>query len=605
MRSAPLLRAAAICLLLGLQVQAQPVVSSLTPGTVDAGCASRYVTVTGNGFQVDSVASLAGRNLVTLFIDPTTLMVWVEGSLVAESGTPSLTVTNPPASVSNAVALAVMPAGAPAAPAANGHVIVAGATECQPFDLTTTPGVWNAVAVSSLTDWSLRRGAHESHHGADHCDYLLADPNVDLANDAGAIAHESGSDDALLQHAASVPLSLGVPLPVAMSATEVLKVVHFDVPTNSRLSFQVTGASSLRWEVFQSPSAGWAHRGSGVLDGVVGAPAATGDLRGGSAALVISRDAWTAGATAEALTVDISVQQSLSLVPVRSSFIASGPGGTVPSSGSASFHLATPGGPILEDLDLELHIGHAAVGELDVYLHFMPSEGSPPVPWPGVLLIDHRGGTGADFRGTRLDDAAPTSITTITAPMAPFAGDFAPENPLTAFNGVKMSGVWSLTVADDVPGNSARVERWSLRVNMPATNKVRTGSLPITSGTSAVQMGEAFCGVGDLNGDGAADFAVGAPSHGLVGLVAERAGSVTVVSGLDGATIHRIDSTEPAGDGFGAAVARIDDLNGDGLSEIAIGSPGDQSTGIPGGRVIVVSGADASIIHDILGTGLQ
>lgn len=90
-------------------------------------------------------------------------------------------------------------------------------------------------------------------------------------------------------------------------------------------------------------------------------------------------------------------------------------------------------------------------------------------------------------------------------------------------------------------------------------------------------------GAGDVDGDGTPDVVAGAPG----------ARMVLVLGGGEGREIHRVhgDSTDR---GFGAAVAGVGDLDGDGRAEFVVGAPqADSATG----RAVVFSGRDASRLH--------
>lgn len=78
------------------------------------------------------------------------------------------------------------------------------------------------------------------------------------------------------------------------------------------------------------------------------------------------------------------------------------------------------------------------------------------------------------------------------------------------------------------------------------------------------RLGSSVLGLGDVDGDGVPDFAAGATGS------AEGQGSVHVRSGADGALIARIDAPFGARV-FGETLALLDDLDGDGRAELAVG----------------------------------
>jgi hypothetical protein len=80
--------------------------------------------------------------------------------------------------------------------------------------------------------------------------------------------------------------------------------------------------------------------------------------------------------------------------------------------------------------------------------------------------------------------------------------------------------------------------------------------------------GPSLASVGDWNGDGAGDFAIGWTFADEPSL---DCGRVDVVSGKDGATLISWSGTE-VGDRLGYVVAALDDLDGDGKRELAAGA---------------------------------
>lgn len=87
-------------------------------------------------------------------------------------------------------------------------------------------------------------------------------------------------------------------------------------------------------------------------------------------------------------------------------------------------------------------------------------------------------------------------------------------------------------------------------------------------------LGQAVCGLGDVNADGFEDFAVGAPYTSVANEI--NAGLVAIVGGPAGALIDTIPAAagfDLRGMEFGHSLARLGDLDGDGVSEFAAGAP--------------------------------
>ena len=109
----------------------------------------------------------------------------------------------------------------------------------------------------------------------------------------------------------------------------------------------------------------------------------------------------------------------------------------------------------------------------------------------------------------------------------------------------------------------------------------------------SIQNGPVVANVGDLDGDGVDDFAVGTPRANVFSLT----GRVIVYSGRTQNTLLQINGMQPFDD-FGAAVDGIGDITGDGVPDIAIGIPGwDSATIDDVGRVQIHSGVNGAVVQ--------
>lgn len=142
-----------------------------------------------------------------------------------------------------------------------------------------------------------------------------------------------------------------------------------------------------------------------------------------------------------------------------------------------------------------------------------------------------------------------------------------------------------------------------------STTLTRAGLVRVIRGTDAIvlhsfdgdadsdALGSSVAPAGDMNGDGFDDVMAGAPTAN------NNTGYVKVFSGFDGSVLHTL--TGPvAGGRFGASVAGSVDLNGDLTPDIVVGAPGNGTLGINSGTVLVYSGATGLVLYQVDGDTL-
>ena len=151
------------------------------------------------------------------------------------------------------------------------------------------------------------------------------------------------------------------------------------------------------------------------------------------------------------------------------------------------------------------------------------------------------------------------------------------------------------------PANDGEVEDYRVTIVRPSSGEIdSTKTQKIASGIGGGpplanndKFGTAVASIGDLDGDGIGDLAVGAPSQ----TGAPSAGSVQVLFMNASGTVKSSQkigfnvgggTTLSDGDYFGHSIAALGDLNGDGIADLAVGASKDDTGGYINGAVYVL-----------------
>lgn len=162
---------------------------------------------------------------------------------------------------------------------------------------------------------------------------------------------------------------------------------------------------------------------------------------------------------------------------------------------------------------------------------------------------------------------------------------------------------WHLAAAGDVDGDGVE-DVWAGAPSNPERGHVyllsgATGEVArtIASPRADDQFGWYLTALDDVDGDGLADVAIGAPTATIAGA---RRGVVTLVSAT-GAVLRELPG-ERADAEHGVMLAPMDDLDGDGVGDLAVGAPADQNAATPGhGEVIAYSTATGAPLRRLTG----
>ena len=177
--------------------------------------------------------------------------------------------------------------------------------------------------------------------------------------------------------------------------------------------------------------------------------------------------------------------QDFSLAPPNPFAPSSSPGAAVSNSlppTEDTITVATGSTDVINDINLTLNIDHTWDGDMEIVL-------ASPAGTAVTVLASGTLGNDDNLSDTVFDDQAAAGITSGTAP---FSGSFIPDNPLSAFDGEAIDGVWTLTVTDTAGGDDGVLNNWTLSINNPVISTDLDGD---------GWMSASLCSFGDCDDD--------------------------------------------------------------------------------------------------------
>ena len=151
----------------------------------------------------------------------------------------------------------------------------------------------------------------------------------------------------------------------------------------------------------------------------------------------------------------------LPFVPYQGPGFCEQPFVSIPDSGATSDTLSVADSFILTDVDVLLNVTHTWVGDLIFSITSPMSTTVTVFDRPGEPASTF-GCSGNDIDAI-LDDSAGTNVENVCGAGTPtINGVFAPNNPLSAFNGEDAQGVWTINASDNAGGDTGTLNEWCI-----------------------------------------------------------------------------------------------------------------------------------------------
>lgn len=217
-------------------------------------------------------------------------------------------------------------------------------------------------------------------------------------------------------------------------------------------------------------------------------------------------------------------------------------------------------------------------------------------PAQGDLMVGAPGETVSGFAGAGrvylLDPADGTVYRTLVSPSPATDGAFgANGTPIGDLNGDSIPDIL-VSATGEGASTDGRAYVFSGAPGFALLDTLVSPN-PETDGLFGVPIA-----TGDLNGDNVDDFAVSAPEENIGATI--NAGRVYVYSGATRVLLYTIQAATPVlGAYIGGSVAALGDVNGDGKRDWAVGSSESSGSNMSG-KVYIFSGADGAPIRQIL-----